>query len=263
MTNGQPEYPDLAGKVAMITGASRGIGRAVARAFSSAGTKLILMARSEELDAVVSEVGNRTDVVAEHGDVGSFDDVQRTVEAGLQRFERIDILVNAAAVLGPSSELWTTDPCTWFETLRVNLFGTYSTMRSVMPSMIEQNRGKVINFAGGGAAYGYPRFSAYAASKVSVVRMTETVAQECAAYNIQVNAIAPGAIETDMLRAVRAAGGEIRSVGSMDQAVAVVLFLASDASDHISGRFIHAKDSYNEFPASLPADYYTLRRIQP
>jgi NAD(P)-dependent dehydrogenase (short-subunit alcohol dehydrogenase family) len=136
-------------------------------------------------------------------------------------------------------------------------------MRAVLPHMIRNNHGKIMNFAGGGAAYGYPRFTAYAASKVAVVRMSETVAQECAGYNIQVNSIAPGAIDTEMLRAVRASGGEVRSVGTMDQPVALLLFLASPKSDHITGRFIHAKDSYREFLPDLPVDTYTLRRVQP
>jgi len=257
------DYTNLRDRVVLITGASRGIGRAAAAAFAQHGARLVLMARSSSVDSLVWGTRSLDTIAAISGDVSNPADVERAVNTAIERFGRLDVLVNAAAVLGPAGEIWTTDPEAWFETIRVNLFGTYGTVRAVLPHMIRQNRGKIVNFAGGGAAYGYPRFTAYAASKVAVVRVTETVAQECAGYNIQVNVIAPGAIETDMLKAVRAAGGEVRSVGTMDQAVALVLFLASDRSDHITGRFIHAKDSYREFLPGLAPDSYTLRRVQP
>jgi 3-oxoacyl-[acyl-carrier protein] reductase len=244
------DYSSLEDRVVLVTGGSRGIGRAAAESLREHGAKLVVMARSADEDAV-------------RGDVSNPADVQRAVDTALDRFGRVDVLVNAAAILGPTGPVWETDPTAWLETIQANLFGTYAAMRAVLPHMIRQNRGKIINFAGGGAAYGYPRFTAYAASKVAVVRLTETVAQECAEYNIQVNAVAPGAIETEMLKAVRAAGGEVRSVGTMDQPVALVLFLASDQSDHITGRFIHAKDTYREFAPDMPADHYTLRRVQP
>jgi 3-oxoacyl-[acyl-carrier protein] reductase len=257
------DYAHLHGRVVLITGASRGIGRAAAAAFAHRGARVVMLARSSELESLVRGMGSPDTTAAVRGDVSNPADVDRAVTTAIERFGRIDVLVNAAAVLGPAGEVWTTDPDAWFETIRVNLFGTYGTVRAVLPHMIRQNRGKIVNFAGGGAAYGYPRFTAYAASKVAVVRLTETVAQECAGHNIQVNVIAPGAIETDMLRAVRAAGGEVRSVGTMEQAIALVLFLASDCSDHITGRFVHARDSYREFLPGLAPDSYTLRRVQP
>ena len=250
-------------KVVCITGASRGIGRAAAKAFAEQGARLLLLARSEDVFKVAGELGTQTEVLARRCDVADAAEVGLAVEAAVERWGRVDILINAAAILGPAGDLWTTGPDQWFETVRVNLFGTYNTMRAVLPHMIRHNSGKIMNFAGGGAAYGYPRFTAYAASKVAVVRISETLAQECAGYNIQVNSIAPGAIDTEMLRAVRAAGGEVRSVGTMDQPVTMLLFLASTESDHITGRFIHAKDSYQEFLPDLPADTYTLRRVQP
>ncbi|HYI95417.1 MAG TPA: SDR family NAD(P)-dependent oxidoreductase [Bryobacteraceae bacterium] len=250
-------------KVVCITGASRGIGRAAAEAFAEQGARLLLLARSEDVVRVADDLRSQTEVSAHRCDVADSIQVESAIDAAVRKWGRVDVLINAAAILGPAGDMWTTSPDEWFDTVRVNLFGTYNTMRAVLPHMIRNNSGKIMNFAGGGAAYGYPRFTAYAASKVAVVRISETVAQECAGYNIQVNSIAPGAIDTEMLRAVRAAGGEVRSVGTMDQPVALLLFLASTQSDHITGRFIHAKDSYQEFLADLPADTYTLRRVQP
>lgn len=254
---------DFSGYVVCVTGASRGIGKAVAEDFAAHGARLLLLARSGALLETAAQLQDKAEVLAIRCDVARFGLVRKAVEAAIARWARVDVLVNAAAVLGATGELWTTDPETWSAAIRVNLVGTYHTMRAVLPYMISARRGKIINFTGGGAAYGYPKFSAYAASKVAVVRLTETAALELAPYNVQVNVIAPGAIETDMLKGVRAAGGEIRTVGTMDQAVALVLFLASSESDHISGRFIHAKDSYRKFKPDMPLDSYTLRRVQP
>ncbi|HYO83434.1 MAG TPA: SDR family NAD(P)-dependent oxidoreductase [Bryobacteraceae bacterium] len=252
---------NLHGSVVCVTGASRGIGEAVARAFAERGCRLVLLARSGDVLDVASQVSGSTEAVGQCVDVADYAAVQQAISSCVGRWGRIDVLVNAAAILGPTGEIWTTEPGAWTATLEANLVGTYHTMRAALPFMIEARRGKIINFAGGGAAYGYPRFSAYAASKVAVVRLTETVAMETAQHNVQANVIAPGAIETKMLQAVRAAGGEVRSAGTMDQPVELVMYLASSASDHISGRFIHAKDDYQQW-TSLSEDLYTLRRVQ-
>jgi 3-oxoacyl-[acyl-carrier protein] reductase len=244
MNNGNSNK-EFAGKVVCIAGASRGIGKAVAEAFASEGAHMLLLARSMGCD------------------ITRFEDVRSTIDDAVARWSRLDVLVNCADILGATGEIWTTDPESWAGAVHANLVGTYHTMRAALPHMTRARSGKIINFAGGGAAYGYPRFSAYGASKAAVVRLTETAAMECEPYNVQVNVIAPGAVETDLLRAVRAAGGEVKTVGTMEQAVELVLYLASEASGHLTGRFIHARDSYREFPPRMPADAYTLRRVQP
>jgi 3-oxoacyl-[acyl-carrier protein] reductase len=213
------------------------------------------------LDRTAAELSQRTEVLAQQCDVTDFESVAGAAAAVQQRWGRVDALVNTAAVLGATGPLWTTDPAQWADAVNVNLLGTYHTMRAFLPSMIEAKRGKIVNFAGGGAAYGYPMFSGYAASKAAVVRLTETVASECAPFNVQVNSVAPGAIATELLEAVRAAGGEVRTLGSIDLVIRVVMFLVSADSDHIGGRFIHAKDNYDEWQ-QLAADDYTLRRIE-
>jgi 3-oxoacyl-[acyl-carrier protein] reductase len=253
---------EFAGQVVFVSGAGRGIGRAVAGAFAERGARLLLVDRSEQVLEAAAEIGRMAEVEAVRCDVTGYGQVEHAVAQAIGRWGRIDVLVNAAAVLGATGELWTTDPERWRDALRVNLEGTYHTLRAVLPHMVAARRGKVVNFAGGGAAYSYPRFSAYAASKVAVVRLTETVAEECAPWNVQVNVIAPGAIETALLEQVRAAGGEVRTLGSMEEAVAVVLFLASRDADHLSGRFIHARDAYRDF-RDLPPEACTLRRVQP
>ena len=249
--------------VVCVTGASRGIGRAVAESYASQGARLLLLARSEELCGIAAELARQTEVVAVRCDVACFDTVRRAIDSAVSGWGRLDALINAAAVLGATGEIWTTDPEQWAAAISVNLIGTYNTMRAAIPHMIQARAGKIVNFAGGGAAYGYPLFSAYGSAKAAVVRLTETVGMEVEPYGIQVNAVAPGAIDTDMLRAVRQAGGEVRTVGSMQQAVEVVQFLAGPGSGSISGRFIHARDAYRDFASGLPADLYKLRRAQP
>jgi NAD(P)-dependent dehydrogenase (short-subunit alcohol dehydrogenase family) len=251
----------LSGKVVCIAGASRGIGRAVAEDMAHLSAKLLLLSRSDQLQPITDSLTPLTEVLAARTDIGRMEDVRQAIETAHNKWGRIDVLINCAAVLGSTGEIWKSDPDEWYDALRVNLIGSYHTMRAVLPHMIAARNGKIINFAGGGAAYGYPKFSAYGCSKAAIVRLTETVSLECEPYNVQVNAVAPGAIETDLLASVRAAGGEVRTVGTMDQAVRLVRFLASPESGTLTGRFIHARDSYSEWPESLPRDQYTLRRI--
>lgn len=249
-------------QVVCIAGGSRGIGKAVAESFAHCGAKLLLLARSQELQTTALELGQKTETMAQQCDLGEWTQVQRAVDQALQKWGHIDVLVNTAAVLGPTGDLWRANPESWGAAQRVNLLGLFHSMRAVLPAMVRARQGKIINFAGGGAAYGYPGFSSYAASKAAVVRLTETVALECLPHNIQINAVAPGAIETRLLSQVRAAGGEIRTLGSMEEAVSLVLFLASPASNHITGRFIHARDGYREFQQQMPAELYKLRRVE-
>src|SRR5579859_1919989 len=194
---------DFADKVVCITGASRGIGRAIAEAFAARSARMLLLARSDRLSESADLIRDEARVLALQCDVSERGQVNEAMATAIAKWGSVDVLINAAGVLGEAGVLWMTDPDTWIMPISVNLIGSYYTMRAALPHMISAHRGKVINFAGGGAAYGYPRFSAYAASKAAIVRLTETVAIETAPYNVQVNAVTPGAIETDMLRAVR------------------------------------------------------------
>ena len=128
------------------------------------------------------------------------------VTTAIARFNKIDVLVNGAGILGPIGLITETDPGIWTDTIRANLIGTYLCCAAVLSHMIAARRGKIINLSGGGAANPRPRFSAYASSKAAVVRFTETVAEEMKDFNIQVNAIAPGAVNTQMLDEILAAG---------------------------------------------------------
>ena len=191
-------------------------------------------------------------------------DIDKLVRTTLDRFSQIDILVNNAGVYGPIGPAWEVDPSEWRDALTTNLVGAFLMCRAIVPILIGQRRGKVINMSGGGAATPFARYTAYAVSKAALVRFTETLALEVADYNIQVNAIAPGFVATSLhqrtLEAGERAGAEfLRKTkeelerGGVDPAIpaALVAFLASDKADRITGKFISK------------TDVYTLRRIVP
>lgn len=277
----------LFGRTAVITGASRGLGRAIARALWRQGASLLLVARSEqpladlksELEPTAQAIQHvhilATDLAGPDAVPGIFQ-VARGVWAG------VDVLINNAAILGPMGPLWENDWDAWQSTLRVNLFAPVELCRAFVPSMIERGGGKIINLSGGGATAPRARFSAYATAKAALVRFSEVLAEEVKGWNIQVNCIAPGAMNTEMNRAVLEAG--VQSVGAVEYQRAVQLsksdnasfsraadlavFLASPASDGITGKLISAtwdpwpklEDRAEELNNS---DIYTLRRILP
>lgn len=265
MSSTPPAYR-LDGKVALITGSSRGVGLMLARSFLEAGCAVMLAARdparlrralqgceriSDQVSSTVCDVSNPAQVKA-------------LVEATAARFGAVDILINNAAILGPIGPTWEVSPEAWQETLAVNLLGTYLCCRAVLPIMIRQRRGKIINVAGRGAATPWPQFSAYGVSKTAVVRFTETLAEEARPHHIQVNVMAPGANDTGMFR--EAARHEPDMWNDLPDDASgpsrLALFLASGASDHITGRFIHVNQDWRAWtPADVAGDRYTLRRI--
>jgi 3-oxoacyl-[acyl-carrier protein] reductase len=270
----------LEDKVAIVTGGGRGIGKAIALAFAREGADLVVAARS------VAEVGQTAAEAQAMGrravslwvDIADDAAVADMVSRTLQEFGKIDILVNNAGILGPVGPLAENDPAAWRHTLEVNLLGTFLCCRAVLPTMMERRRGKIINLSGGGATSPRPCFSAYAATKAAVVRVTETLAEEVRPYNIQVNAIAPGAVYTTMTEEILAAGAAAGEKGlaeasrqqetaaSPEQAVALAVFLASDEAEGLTGRLISAVwDDWRSIPRRLgqimASDVYTLRRV--
>jgi 3-oxoacyl-[acyl-carrier protein] reductase len=273
----------LKGRVALVTGGSRGIGKAIARRLLEDGARVAFCARDAGgLEAAAFELGQvGPDILPVRADVSEPAEVDSLVARTLERFARIDICVNNAGIYGPIGPMWTNDPERWRETLTTNLFGGFLVCRYVIPTMIAQESGKIINMSGGGAATPFPRFSAYAVSKAALVRLTETLAAELAGHNIQVNAVSPGFVATRLhqqtLEAGEAAAGDFfhktreqLATGGVDPAVPadLVAFLASPASAGITGRFFSAVwDNWIEFTAHASeiagGDLFTLRRIVP
>ena len=269
---------ELAGKRAIVTGGGRGIGRAIALALAGEGAAVAVLARTrEQVEAVAAEItALGSPCLAVAADLAGDDELTDGIGRALAAWGGIDILVNNAGILGPVGPMHELDPEAWMRTLRVNLYACFRCAQLVLPGMIERRQGKIINLSGGGAVSPRPRFSAYGAAKAGVVRLTETLAAEVAAYGIAVNAIAPGAIHTAMLDELLSAGPaagdeaeEARQVaeeGGQDpeRAAALTVFLASPRSDGLSGRLISAVwDRWEELDVAsvMDSEQYTVRRL--
>lgn len=274
----------LQDKVTIVTGGSRGIGKGIAAAFAREGSHLVLSSRTEsELEAVRLELQGLTTTRIElfPADVSKPEHVKGLVDFALKEFGTIDILVNSAGIYGPIGLATEVDVEQWLEAVHINLYGTFLCIRAVLPTMISRKKGKVINLSGGGAASPLPRFSAYGASKAAVVRLTETLAGEVKEHNVDINAIAPGAVNTRLLDQVLKAGeaaGETflakarsqKQEGGVppEKVAGLAVFLASSSSDGLSGRLVSLLwDKWSEIPQHLDeimsSDIYALRRIIP
>ncbi len=244
----------LKGKVALITGAAGGMGSTCARAYAREGALLVLVdLQSEGLERIAEEMralgGQALKVVT---DVTDAEAVKNAVEESMRAYGRIDILVNVAGHQGPGSPVWEVEPKAWLRTLEVNLWGMFLFCRYVLPHMVAQRRGKVINVTSGAGNHPMPFFSGYAASKAGANHFTRTIAEELKSYGINVNAMGVRGV-TPMWRDVLDAGpgggtttATIRAqvTAGMDpkveENVPVFLFLASAASDHVTGQYIEA-----------------------
>jgi NAD(P)-dependent dehydrogenase (short-subunit alcohol dehydrogenase family) len=272
----------LEGRVAVVTGGSRGIGLAIARALGAEGARVAIASRTQhELDAARAVLeGQHVEVLARATDVARFDEVKSLVDEVERRWGRVDVLVNNAGVNGAIVRLDDCDPEEWKLAFEVNVFGTMHGCRAVLPGMRARRSGKIVNLAGGGVGGPgvAPRVSAYAASKAAVVQLTESLARELVDDGIQVNAVAPGAVVTEMTAAVVAAGPEKagrelyertrkqRETGGEppDLAAKLVVWLASPASGALSGKMLSARWDQVEsidIPAANGSSLFALRRI--
>jgi len=275
----------LSGKVAVITGANQGLGLEIAHKYLAAGADLMLCARNTTMleqarvDLVaIASPGQK--VVAQTADVSVESDVKNVVAQTLDQLNGCHILVNNAGVYGPKGEIESVDWSEWVVAMQINVFGSVLMSRAVLPHFKKQRYGKVIQLSGGGATSPMPRISAYAVTKAAIVRYAETLAEEVRGTGIDVNAIAPGALNTRMLDEILEAGPDKvgkafyeRSLqqkesggAGLGRGAELALFLASHASDGITAKLISAVwDNWEQWPEHLQelsgSDAYTLRRI--
>lgn len=240
---------DFNGKIVFVSGSTRGIGRAIAETFAARGAHVILNSRTEEhLERALAEMrakGYHADGFA--GDVGNFDDTARIVSQVGEKFGDIDTVVNNAGVVsrGLVEEVRDGD---WDTVLRTNLKGAFNVCKAAVPSMKKQRYGNIINIASQAVVFGsLSGGTPYAASKGGIVSFTRALANEVGEFNVRVNAVLPGLIETDMTKAAIAnpiLGWEIiketalRRVGQPHEVAAACLFLASDLASFVTGEIL-------------------------
>ena len=238
---------DLTGKVAIITGASRGIGQAIAQGFAEAGAKVVLSSRKQDgLDPVATGIkaqgGEATAIAAHNGDKAA---LQALARAALDTYGRIDILVNNAATNPHFGTLLEAEDSMWQKTIEVNLMGNVWLTQAVVPSMRANGGGKIINVASVNGLRPGRMQGIYSITKAGVISLTQTLAMELGGDNIQVNAIAPGLVKTKFARAIwenedilnemlrRTPAGRI---GEPDDIAGIALFLAAPASGFATGQ---------------------------
>jgi len=276
--------PQLAGKTCLVTGASRGLGRAIATRFWAEGANLVLAVRNPgAVASLLAELG-RADgqsslvVPLDLQDLDSASSlIDRAVAMGAGK---IDVLVNNAAVQGPIGKTWETPAQAWNDAIVADLVAPSLICRAAVPLMGRQGGGAIINLSGGGATGPRANFSAYATAKAGLVRFSETLAEEAKPLGVAVNCVAPGPMGTDMLATVQQAGlaaaGE-REIAAARKALAggnetlvaavdLIVFLAASGGQGVTGKLISALwDNWRDFPAHVAelggSDVYTLRRI--
>ena len=271
-------------KVVLITGASKGLGYQIAKSYLKFGSNLMICSSNpnniKKSYIKLKKIKKKNQKIFYLAiDVSSPKQVKKLVTFTIKKFKKIDILINNAGIYGPKGYIEKINWDDWVKTIKINLFGSILLCREVIPYFKKNNKGKIIQLSGGGAASPLPLISGYAVSKVGIVRFIENLSEEVKKYNIDINAVAPGAINTNMLEEVLRAGPKKigtyyykkalkqKKLGgtSFKTACDLILFLGSKYSDGIKGKLISAlwddwKNWSNYKKILQNSDTYTLRR---
>ncbi len=251
-------------KVAVITGGGTGIGKQTALLLAQEGADVVVLGPlADELELVRKEVETLSRrCLAYKANVADEDQVNAAIEASLKSLGQIDVLINNAAILGPAAPVAQMSVRSWTEEIAVNLTGSFLCCRAVLPAMMEQKSGKIINITSVAGQRAYPLRSAYAVSKAGLIALTRTLAAEVGPYNIRVNAIAPGPVSGNRMK--RVIEGRARSTGQStaeveasylgalalgrmveeEDVARMALFLASEQGDNITGQVFNVCSGY-------------------
>ena len=250
------------GKIAIITGASTGLGPIMAKMMAAEGAKLVLAARRQELvEAAAAAIGEAA--VAVRADVTSEEDVARMVDVAMQRWGQVDVMMNNAAVPGTDKFVWEQTLENWNATFAVDVTGAMLCSREVLNrSMLERRSGAIVNFSSGAGWDGLPRKSHYSSAKGALRILTKVVAKEAGEYGIRCNCVVPGSIDTELLRnyhvriakeqgvpveTIRAQASDrvaLKTISTPEDVANLALFLASDQARTITGQSISVDAGY-------------------
>jgi 3-oxoacyl-[acyl-carrier protein] reductase len=254
----------------VVTGAGRGIGRAVALDLAARGVHVVCISQSQNAEDTAQAIRQSGGAAtALQIDLRDAETAGRRVAEWAEGagFERLAAAL-AAGTLGPTGPLVDSSSCAWLECLQVNLLGNLAVARALLKPMLAAGYGRIVAFAGGGSAYAYPLFPAYSASKTAMVRAIENLDCDLQGKGDFATAcLAPGAVETDMLAQVRAAGAEVRTTVNISEPVEFIREFVFCSSCGFSGSFVHVRDNWREYlnnGHSLPSPaLWKLRRIEP
>jgi len=276
----------LHNKTAIITGGSQGIGLKIAEHFLKNGANVLICARHQDkIDAALKALKllcNGNKVIGKTGDIANKKHCEDLIATCLETFNRLDILINNAGILGAKGATDVVDWNAWESAIEVNLKGAAFLCHLALPHMKKQSSGKIIILSGGGATKSMPFMSAYAASKAALVRFGECLSDELKPFYIDVNSVAPGAINTEILNEILNAGPELignehyqkvltqqkNGGNDIERAAKLCVFLASSESNGITGKLISAiwdpwENLLQHRDELINSDIYTLRRITP
>jgi len=233
----------LSGKIALITGASRGIGRAIATAYAQEGADVFICARRDtDLQRAIADIrATGGEVRGCTGDVGDPAQARAIVQAAVEQFGKLDVLVNNASFLGPRVPILEYPVSAWEDVVRVNLTGSFLMIQEALKIMIPQRCGSVINVSSGVGRVGKARWGAYAASKFGVEGLTQVLADEVREFGIRANSVNPGPARTEM-RALAYPEEDPLALPTPDHVAPLFVYLASDDSAAVTGRSFEARD---------------------
>src|SRR5947199_8885603 len=232
---------ELNGRCAVVTGGAQGFGRAIAERFVASGAKVAIWDYDQPLaEKTAKEIGAA--VAAFKVDVSDLPAVEKTRDATLEAIGKIDILVNNAGIAGVNKTVWDTDLEEWRKVLRINLDGPFICCKAIVPSMIKQNYGRIVNIASIAGKEGNPNAAHYSTSKAGLIALTKSLGKELATHNILVNCIAPAVIETDILKQMAKAHIDymlskipMNRFGRAEEAAALVAWLCSEDCSFSTG----------------------------
>ncbi len=237
---------DLKGKVAVVTGGSRGIGREIVLALAKQGCAVAFnYSKNKTLaEDLIKEAGSKLKVKGSQVDIRSFDAVKNWIEEVKKDFGQLDILINNAGVINDKA-LMLMEPRDWQEVIEVNLMGVFNVTRACIVTFLKQKSGSIVNISSVSGITGTARQTNYSASKAGIIGFTKSLAKEVAGFNIRVNAVAPGFIETDMLSALKVdyKNGLLNNIplarfGRASEVASAVLFLLGERARYITGQVI-------------------------